>query len=197
MSKKIYNTLKIEGESLCLELVKDNVTKVFENHYEINLKPLFKGKCGIINYELIGNKPTNSAEMPSLKDSFEDFEFEYKNKSTFYEWCSFVKFTDTSVWVEKKWSKDVESSHLDELKYDDDTQILEITFNNGSTYRYKSVPKSVYKELAEEQNILRKIGSGIVKGAKKLFGRQVEEGTYGTRFWELIRRGGYEYEKIN
>lgn len=105
MSKKIYNTLKIEGESLCLELVKDNVTKVFENHYEINLKPLFKGKCGIINYELIGNKPTNSAEMPSLKDSFEDFEFEYKNKSTFYEWCSFVKFTDTSVWVEKKWSK--------------------------------------------------------------------------------------------
>jgi protein involved in ribonucleotide reduction len=99
--------------------------------------------------------------------------------------------------VEKKRSKDVESSHLDELKYDDDTQILEITFNNGSTYRYKSVPKSVYKELAEEQNILRKIGSGIVKGAKKLFGKQVEEGTYGTRFWELIRRGGYEYEKIN
>lgn len=99
--------------------------------------------------------------------------------------------------VEKKRSKDVESSHLSEMKYDDDTKILEITFNNGSTYRYQDVPKGVYKELAEEQNILRKIGSGIVKGAKKLFGKQVEEGTYGTRFWDLIRRGGYEYEKIN
>jgi hypothetical protein len=98
--------------------------------------------------------------------------------------------------VEKRWNKSVESSHLKEMNYDDDTKILEIEFNNGSKYRYKEVPKGVYRELAEEQNILKKIGSGIVKGAKKLFGKQVEEGTYGTRFWDLIRRGDYEYEKI-
>jgi hypothetical protein len=99
--------------------------------------------------------------------------------------------------VEKKWSKSVESSHLKDLKYDDDTKVLEIEFNNGSKYQYFDVPKTVYRELAEEQNILRKIGSGIVKGAKKLFGSQVKEGTYGTRFWDLIRRGDYSYEKMN
>ena len=99
--------------------------------------------------------------------------------------------------AEKKWSKSVESSHLKDLKYDDDTKVLEIEFNNGAKYQYFDVPKNVYRELAEEQNILRKIGSGIVKGAKKLFGKQVEEGTYGTRFWDLIRRGDYTYEKIN
>lgn len=98
--------------------------------------------------------------------------------------------------AEKSYEKSVESSHLRDLKYDDKSEILEIEFYNGSIYRYLNVPKKVYQELAEEQNILRKIGSGIVKGAKKLFGKQVKEGTYGTRFWDLIRRGGYEYEKI-
>jgi hypothetical protein len=98
--------------------------------------------------------------------------------------------------IEKVRNKNVESSHLKELKYDDDTKILEIEFNNGSKYQYFDVPKKIYQELAEEQNILRKIGAGIAKGARKLFGKQVKEGTYGTRFWDLIRRGGFEYEKI-
>jgi hypothetical protein len=98
--------------------------------------------------------------------------------------------------TEKSWNKEVKSSHLKEMKYDSKTEILEIEFLNGSVYKYSNVPEKVFRDLAEEQNILRKIGSGIVKGAKKLFGKQVEEGTYGTRFWELIRRGGYEYEKI-
>lgn len=98
--------------------------------------------------------------------------------------------------LEKTWSKEVKSSHLKEMKYDSKTEILEIEFLNGSVYKYKAVPEKVFRDLAEEQNILRKIGSGIVKGAKKLFGKQVEEGTYGTRFWDLIRRGGYDYEKI-
>jgi hypothetical protein len=43
---------------------------------------------------------------------------------------------------------------------------------------------------------LGKIGGGIAKGAKKLFGRDIEEGTYGKKFWELIRRGNYKYEKL-
>jgi hypothetical protein len=98
--------------------------------------------------------------------------------------------------IEKVRNKNVESSHLKELKYDDDTKILEIEFNNGSKYQYFDVPKKIYQDLAEEQNILRKIGAGIAKGARKLFGKQVKEGTYGTRFWDLIRRGGFEYEKI-
>ena len=99
--------------------------------------------------------------------------------------------------TEKTYEKSVESSHLKELKYDDNTKILEIEFNNGSKYQYFEVPKKLYQELAEEQNILRKIGSGIAKGAKKLFGKQVKEGTYGTRFWDLIRRGDFKYEKMD
>jgi hypothetical protein len=98
--------------------------------------------------------------------------------------------------TEKKWNKEVESSHLRDLKYDSETKILEIEFHDGSIYKYKDVPKGVFRDLAMEHNILQKIGKGIVKGAKKLFGKSVEEGTYGTRFWELIRRGEYKFEKI-
>lgn len=119
---------------------------------------------------------------------------------------SFLKFDEfiiesslskTEVLIlEKTWTKSVKSSHLKNLKYDNKTQILEIEFLNGSVYEYKKVPEKIFRDLAEEQNILKKIGAGIVKGAKKLFGKQVEEGTYGTRFWEMIRRGDYEYKRI-
>jgi hypothetical protein len=98
--------------------------------------------------------------------------------------------------LEKVWNKNVKSSHLKELKYDNNTKILEVEFLNGSSYKYKEVPEKVFKELAEEQNILNKLGRGIMKSAKKLFGKDTNEGTFGTRFWELIRRGNYEYEKI-
>lgn len=99
--------------------------------------------------------------------------------------------------LEKKFEKEVKSSHLVDLKYDSETEILEIEFHDGSIYQYEKVPKSVYKELALEKNILQKIGGGIAKGARKLFGKsQVDEGTFGTRFWSLIRRGNYEYKKI-
>ncbi len=104
---------------------------------------------------------------------------------------------DEYLILEKKMEKEVKSSHLTDLRYDTDTEILEIDFHNGSTYQYKRVPKDVYKKLAMEKNILQKIGGAVAKGARKLFGKdQVDEGTYGTRFWELIRRGNFEYKKI-
>lgn len=98
---------------------------------------------------------------------------------------------------EKKWNKEVESSHLVSMDYDSDTEILEIEFHDGSVYQYEAVPKSVWRELSQEKNILQKIGGGIAKGARKLFGKDaVDEGTFGTRFWDLIRDGGYKYKKI-
>jgi hypothetical protein len=106
----------------------------------------------------------------------------------------FLKYED--YLVEKVWNKGIKSSHLKELNYDNNTKILEIEFLNGSIYRYKEIPEKIFRELAEEQNILNKLGKGIMKGAKKLFGKEVEEGTYGTRFWELIRRGGFDYERV-
>jgi hypothetical protein len=99
--------------------------------------------------------------------------------------------------TEKKWEKAVKSSHLVSMEYDSKTEILEIEFHDGSVYQYKSVPKDVWRELSLEKNLLQKIGSGIAKGAQKLFGKDaVDEGTFGTRFWSMIRRGGYEYTKI-
>ena len=100
--------------------------------------------------------------------------------------------------TEKKWEKEVKSSHLVSMDYDSDTEVLEIEFHDGSKYKYMDVPKSIWRELSLEKNLLQKIGGGIAKGARKLFGKdEVDEGTFGTRFWTLIRRGGYKYEKLS
>ena len=99
---------------------------------------------------------------------------------------------------EKVYSKPVQSSHLASLEYDDDTKELKVGFLDGSTYLYKGVPLEVYKELADYKSAVQKVGSGL----KKLFRPKAakaeaeEKGTFGTRFWELIRRGKYEYEKL-
>jgi hypothetical protein len=99
---------------------------------------------------------------------------------------------------EKAYDKNVQSTHLRDLKYDDKTKELEITFINGSVYKYKDVPVEVYKELADYRSALQKVGYGL----KRLFRPKAarseaeEKGTFGTRFWDLIRRGNYEYEKI-
>ena len=107
-------------------------------------------------------------------------------------------FESQKLILEKEYTKDVESSHLVSIDYDSDTEILEIEFHDGSVYQYSKVPKSIWRELSLEKNLLQKIGSGVAKGAKKLFGKDtVDEGTFGTRFWSMIRRGGYEYKKLN
>ena len=99
--------------------------------------------------------------------------------------------------LEKKWNKEVESSHLVSMDYDSNTEILEIEFHDGSVYQYSKVPKSIWRELSLEKNVLQKIGAGVEKGARKLFGKDaIDEGTFGTRFWSLIRRGDFDYKKI-
>ena len=99
--------------------------------------------------------------------------------------------------LEKKWNKEVESSHLVSMDYDSNTEILEIEFHDGSVYQYSKVPKSVWRELSLEKNVLQKIGAGVEKGARKLFGKDaIDEGTFGTRFWSMIRKGDFDYKKI-
>lgn len=125
--------------------------------------------------------------------TFKEFINEDKNE-LLKESSSFLNFDE--FLFEKTFNKEVESSHLVSIDYDDDKEQLEVSFKNGSIYRYYQVPKSVWRNFTLEHNILQKIGKGIVKGAKKLFGKDVEDGTFGTRFWALIRRGGYRYKKI-
>ena len=104
--------------------------------------------------------------------------------NSFYTYEEFLELN------EKKYTKTVESSHLVDIDYDDDTKVLEIEFWNGSRYRYFDVPKSIFREFADEKTLLGKAGSAIKKIFKK------DKTTFGIRFWALIRRGDYEYEKI-
>jgi hypothetical protein len=42
---------------------------------------------------------------------------------------------------------EVNSSMVSAIGYDDQSSELELTFNNGSTYRYRNVPKQAWSEL--------------------------------------------------
>ena len=41
----------------------------------------------------------------------------------------------------------VQSSDIHSIGYDNDTEVLEIEFNNGGVYQYSHVPEHVYTEL--------------------------------------------------
>jgi lysyl-tRNA synthetase class 2 len=45
------------------------------------------------------------------------------------------------------WIKTQDSSHVESVAYEAETQDLYVEFNDGSMYRYKNVPESVWEEL--------------------------------------------------
>jgi len=47
----------------------------------------------------------------------------------------------------------VESSMIAEIAYDGDKQILFVTFNNGTTYKYDKVPDTLHRELLDAESI--------------------------------------------
>lgn len=104
----------------------------------------------------------------------------------------FLRYNEHLTLNEKKWNKGVSSSHLKDIEYDSDTKQMEVEFWNGDRYRYFDIPKDVFREFAAEPNMFSKVGSKI----KSLFKKQDDTSTYGTRFWSLIRRGDYTYEKL-
>jgi hypothetical protein len=66
----------------------------------------------------------------------------------------------------------VNSSNLESVGYDAARQILEIEFNNGSVYQYYGVPESVYRGL-------------------------MSAGSHGQYFDDEIKKGGYEFDRID
>ena len=64
----------------------------------------------------------------------------------------------------------VESSNLEAVGYDQDTQEMTVEFKGGGLYKYKDVPFEVYTELMDADSI-------------------------GQLFHKLIR-GNYEFEKL-
>lgn len=104
---------------------------------------------------------------------------------------NFLRYSEFNELFEKTWNKSVSSSHLRSIEYDSDTEVLEVEFWNDSKYRYFDVPKAVFRDFADEPNLFSKVGNKI----KSLFKKE-DSSTYGTRFWALIRRGDYTYEKL-
>lgn len=50
---------------------------------------------------------------------------------------------------EEYYEEYVVSSNLDHVGYDDEKEVLDITFLSGSTYRYYDVPYDVYQGLVD------------------------------------------------
>lgn len=45
------------------------------------------------------------------------------------------------------------SSIIDEMSYNVNEKVLEVTFNTGRTYRYSDVPEDVVKELCKTDSV--------------------------------------------
>ncbi len=57
------------------------------------------------------------------------------------------------------------STTVRQLRYDDETQILAITYNTGATYNYSGVPFSVYSNALKADSI----GTYVAKEVKGKF----------------------------
>lgn len=55
--------------------------------------------------------------------------------------------------------KEVKSSNISKVGYEDDN--LYVQYNSGNLYRYKKVPKNVYKDLLESDSKGRYINSSV------------------------------------
>lgn len=56
----------------------------------------------------------------------------------------------------------VDSSMIQAVGYDPETQILEVLFNSGQTYHYEGVPPKVHKELMEADSKGRYMRDAII-----------------------------------
>lgn len=66
----------------------------------------------------------------------------------------------------------VSSSNIAAIGYDSDTNELVVEFNNGGVYKYLDVPFETYQELMDAES-------------------------HGVYFNANIRKGGFEYVKLN
>lgn len=55
----------------------------------------------------------------------------------------------------------VTSSNVASVGYDEESQTLEIEFNNGSVYQYYDVPKHVYESLMQASSVGGFLSSNI------------------------------------
>lgn len=63
------------------------------------------------------------------------------------------------------------SSNINQIRYDKDTKDLYVEFHSGGVYKYLDVPYEVFQVISNSESI-------------------------GKAFHSLIKKGGYEFEKI-
>ena len=69
-------------------------------------------------------------------------------------------------------AKQVESSNIASLRYDDANQLMYVTFNSGAEYVYQAVPRSVYEDILNAPS----------KGSKFWDDVRVRGTVYGTQY---------------
>ena len=52
-----------------------------------------------------------------------------------------------------KHTRSVDSSNLHEVEYDDETEVLVVTFKGGARYAYEGVKKYAYDALVEAESV--------------------------------------------
>jgi len=69
-----------------------------------------------------------------------------------------------------------DSSNLTHMGYDEGAQTLTVRFANGGTYRYAGVPGQVHQDLLTAHGDPKR--------------------SLGKAFHELVRKGGFRYERL-
>lgn len=116
MSNYIDCQLKVEGTTACLKKLKSSIIVEHDNHYDVVLKLLNEDKIGIISNDFVGKVEDDLFEI--LENSFENFNLNLDNGSTFYQWIEPICIGDTTIWVDEDWQK---------LSLADNTLIIKFT----------------------------------------------------------------------
>ena len=96
---------------------------------------------------------------------------EIRNKRYFFQLEMIQKY--------KEYIDDITSTNVDKMKYDTETKILVIRFNDGSYYTYYSVPEKIYDHIRNGNSV-------TLKG---------ETPSVGSAVHKYLKRGGYKYKK--
>lgn len=93
--------------------------------------------------------------------------------------------------VQKALTKDLKSSVIRKTEYDPSKSLLKVVFNNSHTYTYDEVPEEIYNKLTEGAIPAK------TKGENQ-YGRWWvgKKPSAGAAFNELIKKGGYNYQRV-
>jgi len=84
------------------------------------------------------------------------------------------------------------SSNIYGFRYDPSTRRMLVRFNSGSIYKYENVPPGVFRIF--QQGAVPAKTNGENKYGKWWVGKQPSAGA---AFFEMIKKGGYPYQRMS